>query len=149
MACLTGCSRADRNVFRDHTGVCRCWCVCMYLRMCVCAFVNVCGRKRKICHFFISMVWLVLAQDVMRLLHYTPWQTYTHTNTHLSFALFLLPLSITIPASLFNYLQHARSSTSVYRSPLLFLQLDIHSHHSICPSPNSTTVYVFITISGS
>lgn len=136
MACLTGCSKADRNAFRDSRGVCQCLCV---------------GeresrereRGKEICHFFLSVVrccW-----------HRMPCVCFpihigrrTLPHTHLSFPLPSVNHDLCIaPQLLITYLQSPTFSDS-----LLF---DIRPYHPVGPSPQrpNCTVYACITTSGS
>lgn len=160
MARLTACSGADREAFIGCRGGCRCLC-------CICIGVYMCGieerreGEREICQFFKGVMCAVagpgcIASSSLYLLLDARGHTHTHSqagltqNTRQTYTLtsLLVPLSITITASLINYLLHPTFSAFAHSFPALCPMFDIHPHHSLRP-PRSPTVYVCITTSGS
>lgn len=111
VACLTGCSRADRNTFGDCRG--------MFVSMCV----GERQRERQICHFFISVVWWGW-QRMCCICFTIPHGTHVLrlALTHIQAPSFApLPLSLTTLASFFNYILNHISCAPLHTSCLLCL----------------------------
>lgn len=140
VACLTVCSRADRNTFEDCRG--------MFVSMCVGAR----QRERQICHFFISVVWWGWQRMRRICLTVPPWQTYADLYKQHIGAVFCSLTSVT-------------HNTSITLQLLICIPFPVHPSTvaalSVCPfsHPFSITpfvhlqtgpaVYVCITTSGS
>ena len=151
MACLTGCSRSWQKRIQGPQRsvpvfVCVCLCVCVW---CVCVCVYVCvivwEKEREIeretdlsflykCGVVVLALWCIC----FTVLHGRRVHRLPHANTHADTCLlppFLLPLSITLPASLqlLTGPLHPAAVPPPVRHPLPSLRLSIHKqHYCIC-----------------
>lgn len=134
MACLTACSRADRNAFRA-TEKCKCLCcVCMCVYLCV----NVWERdsKRDLSFLYKCDVWCCWhsfdASASFYLMVYTGIRAHTHEPAHrctltCSFSL----TSVNHNHYIFHPLFLSFSVSCTVSIIFLYFELNIYSHHSL------------------